>query len=80
MSIALERTQPRSTYVHLDGCRAVSSVAMHIAQQIADDYDCPDDLYCSGCRARKPIEEFYWVDSDGQAYDRQPVKIKVEEE
>jgi hypothetical protein len=78
MSVAPDRTQPRSTYVHLDGCRAVSSVSMNIAQQIADD-DCFDDLYCSGCRTRKPIVEFYWVDSDGSPSD-ESVKIQVEEE
>jgi hypothetical protein len=78
MSIAPERAQPRSTYVHLDGCRAVSRVALNVAQQIADDLESLDDLYCTGCRERRPILEFYWVDPDGQAYERQ--KIKQEKE
>lgn len=75
MSIVSD-TQPRSTYVHIDGCRAVSTVGLEIARALADDSGDYDDLYCSGCRDRRPIEEFAWVGSDGVSDDR----IRTEEE
>jgi hypothetical protein len=70
MSIAPERIQPRSTYVHVDGCRAVSTINLQIARELADDHESYEDLYCTGCRDHQPIEQFAWVGIDGHASDR----------
>lgn len=75
MSIASELTQPRSTYVHVDGCRAVSTVGLEVARSLADDNHLLDDLYCTGCRGRRPIVEFCWTERDGTPGER----VRVEE-
>lgn len=69
MSISPPTSQPRSTYFHLDGCKAVSRVSLSIAQQLADLVDSIDYLYCTGCREQRPIEQFAWVNHDGHGVE-----------
>lgn len=69
MSIAPPTSQPRSTYFHLYGCKAVTRVGLPIAQQLADLVDSVDFLYCAGCRKSRSIYEFAWVDHNGHGVE-----------
>lgn len=61
----VEQPKLRYTYVHVDGCKAVTMIGRDLARQLQNEPEQCEWLYCSGCRSERPVEQFVWVGSNG---------------
>jgi hypothetical protein len=59
----------RRSYEHVDGCGAVTTMAMDIAATYARSPSFYGSTYCVGCRKHRPVGphgEFVWVPNHGE--------------
>ena len=60
----------RSSYIHVGGCGAVTTMRVDLAETYARDPHFYESTYCVGCGMHRPVGaagEFHWVDGrDGQ--------------
>ncbi len=59
----------RRSYVHTGGCRALTTMALAIAETYARNPNFYGSTYCVGCRMHRPVGpggEFTWDDGSGQ--------------
>ena len=55
----------RTSYVHVDGCGAVTTMRLPIAETYARQPGFYGSTYCVTCCMHRPVGEFRW-DADGQ--------------
>lgn len=58
----------RASYIHTEGCGAVTTMNSAIAETYARQPDFYGATYCTGCRMHRPVGaagEFDWIESDG---------------
>lgn len=56
----------RTSYKHVGGCGAVTTMNYAIAETYARDPGFYGSTYCSGCRMHRPVAEFEWVPKPGE--------------
>ena len=55
----------RYSYVHKDGCGAVTTMNHAISETYARQPSFYGSTYCTGCSKHRPLSEFRWTD-DGE--------------
>lgn len=59
----------RRSYIHVDGCGAMTTMAVDIAETYAREPGFYGATYCCGCRKHRPVGphgEFIWVPAVGE--------------
>lgn len=56
----------RTAYRHVDGCGAVTTMTLGIAETYARDPKFYGSTYCTRCRMHRPVSEFEWVPFPGE--------------
>lgn len=51
----------RRTYLHVDGCGAVTSMGLALSETYARDPEFYGATYCTGCGMHRPVGEFMWA-------------------
>lgn len=63
----------RQSYRHVDGCGAITTMKLVIAETYARQPDFYDGTYCTGCKMHRPVGadgEFVWVLPNGSDGER----------
>lgn len=56
--------EPRSTYIHVDGCGKATTMSKSLVKSVARNPDYYSHTFCSGCTEHVPVEEVQWKDGE----------------
>lgn len=56
--------EPRSTYIHVDGCGESTTMTGKLPESVARDPSGYGKTFCTGCGKHVPVEEVEWRDGE----------------